>query len=241
MQKKGKERSRIVGLRVTKDQETILSDIQKRSRLSKTEILLRGLELIAEYYSLEGEKEPMELGLRRLEKEALYHMESLKSIRRKEEAIRDFVREIRFADEIIDRYGCDKSMLIQILLEVQKQRNWLPKPALLWISERLGIPLSRIRQIASFYTAFSEEPQGRHICRVCTGTACHVRGSKSLLTRVSEVMHVQPGGTDPQQKFTLKTVNCLGCCAMGPIMTIEGDYYSNPSIDQLRRLADKYE
>jgi NADH-quinone oxidoreductase subunit E len=73
------------------------------------------------------------------------------------------------------------------------------------------------------------------------GTACHVRGSDQLLTRVGEVLRVQPGETDREQKFTLKTVNCLGCCAMGPVMTVGEDYYSNPSVEELKRITSRYE
>ena len=236
-----KTKSRIVGVRVTKDQEEMLSELQKRSQLNKSEILLRGLETLAEYYSLGPDEEPMETALRRMEKEALHHMVNLKKIRRKEEAIREFVREIRVVDEIIDKHGCDKSMLIQIMLDVQKQNNWLSKPALLWISERLDVPMAQIMRIATFYTAFSLEPQGRHTVQVCTGTACHVRGSEELLTRMQNVLKVAPGQTDEDQKFTMKTVNCLGCCAMGPVITVDGDYYTNPNVEQLKQMAEKYE
>ena len=123
-----KSKTRTVGLRVTKEQEEILAEIQAKAELSKTDILLKGLDLLAQYYRLEEEQGPMEIGLRQLEQDALHHMESLKRIRRKQEAIQEFVSEIRFADEIIDTYGCDKSMLIQILLEVQKKKNGRPAP-----------------------------------------------------------------------------------------------------------------
>ena len=236
-----KTKSRIVGVRVNKDQEAMLSEIQKRSKMNKSEIILQGLETLAEYYALGPEQEPMETALRRMEKEALHHMVSLKKIRKKEEAIRDFVREIRVVDEIIDKHGCEKNMLIQIMLDVQKQNNWLSKPALMWISERLGVQMAQIMRIATFYTAFSLEPQGRHMVQVCTGTACHVRGSEELLTRMQNVMKVAPGQTDEEQQFTLKTVNCLGCCAMGPVITVDGDYYSNPNTEQLKQMAEKYE
>ena len=132
-------------------------------------------------------------------------------------------------------------MLIQILLEVQKKNHWLSKPALTWISERLQVPMTRIMQIASFYTMFSLEPQGRRTVQVCTGTACHVRGAGELLARTESVFNLKPGETDPGMKFTLKTVNCLGCCALGPVMTVGGDYHSNPSVAELKNLAEEQE
>jgi NADH-quinone oxidoreductase subunit E len=214
---------------------------RKRSPLRKADILLRGLDLLADYYSLAEAEGPMELSLLRLEREALDHMKSLKRVKSRQEAVRNFVEEIRFAEEVIQKYGCHESMLIQILLEIQKHKNWLPNPVLIWISERLGVPMSRIKQIASFYTAFSLEPQGRHICQLCMGTACHVRGSERLLSRVRGVMNVGPNETDAEQKFTLKTVNCLGCCAMGPIFTVDGEYYSDPSVATLKELVHKYD
>lgn len=229
------------GARGTDRKKTQTRRRRKRSQSRKANILLKGLDVLADYYSLEDTEGPMEIGLLRLEREALEHIRSLKKVRSRQEAIRDFVDEIRFADAVIDRYGCDPSMLIQILLEIQKQKNWLARPVMLWISERLGVPLSRILQIASFYTAFSLEPQGRHTCHVCMGTACHVRGSDRLLSRVQGVMNVGPGETDPELRFTLKTVNCLGCCAMGPVMTVDGEYYSNPSVATLKEIAEKYD
>jgi NADH-quinone oxidoreductase subunit E len=239
-----KTKSRIVGVRVNKEQETMLSQLQKKSKLTKSELLLKGLETLAEYYSADDgaeQQEEMQTALQRLEKEAMSHMVSLKKIRRKEEAIREFVREIRKVDEIIDRHGCKASMLIQILLDVQKQNNWLSKSALVWISERLKVPMTRIMQVASFYTMFSLAPQGRQTVQVCLGTACHVRGANELLTRTQSVLNLKPGETDPELKHTLKTVNCLGCCALGPVVTVGGAYHSNPSVAQLKELVEEHE
>ncbi|MDR3568202.1 MAG: NAD(P)H-dependent oxidoreductase subunit E [Syntrophobacteraceae bacterium] len=233
-----KTKSRMVGVRVNKDQENMLSKLQEKSKLTKSELLLKGLETLAEYSDLGQEKDNMQTALQRLEKEAVHHLASLKRVRRKEEAIKDFIREIREVDEIIDRHGCDPSMLIQVLLDVQKQNHWLSKPALTWISERLAVPMSRIMQIASFYTMFSLEPQGRQTVHVCTGTACHVRGANELLARTESVLNLKPGQTDPGMNFTLKTVNCLGCCALGPVMTVGGDYHSNPSVAELKKLVE---
>jgi NADH-quinone oxidoreductase subunit E len=236
-----KTKSRMVGVRVNKDQEDMLSKLQEKSKLTKSELLLKGLETLAEYSDLGQEQENMQTALQRLENEAVHHLASLKRIRKKEEAIKDFIREIRQVDEIIDKHGCDSSMLIQVLLDVQKQNHWLSKPALTWISERLNVPMTRIMQIASFYTMFSLEPQGRQTVQVCTGTACHVRGANELLARTESVFNLKPGQTDPGMNFTLKTVNCLGCCALGPVMTVGGAYHSNPSVAELKTLVEEQE
>lgn len=237
-----------VGLRMDRDQVEALSRLQRETNLSKTDILLKGLENLSKRYLLEEEtsdlgldQRPLSLKLRRLEKEAIEQAEKLKKVKRREEAIMDMVQELRDFDKIIDKYHCDKNALIQILLDIQAQNHWLPESALMWISERLNIPMTRIRHIASFYKAFSLEPQGRHIVQVCMGTACYVRGAPRLVDKVTKILGVKPGETDPELKFTLKTVQCLGCCALGPVMTVDGEYYSNSSKAELEEIFDNVE
>jgi NADH-quinone oxidoreductase subunit E len=128
-------------------------------------------------------------------------------------------------DQIIDKYQGDASSLIQVLLEIQSENHWLPKEVLEKISERLKVPLNRIRHIATFYKAFSLIPKGRHQIHVCMGTACHVRGSSRILDEVHRNTGIRPGETDLDLKFSLETVNCLGCCALGPVMVVDGEYH----------------
>lgn len=125
-------------------------------------------------------------------------------------------------DRIIDAHKGESSSLIQILLDVQSQNNWLPKDVLERISEKLQVPLTRIQHIATFYKAFSLVPKGRHQIHICVGTACHVRGAPRVLDAVQDVTGINPGETDLDLKFSLETVNCLGCCALGPVMEIDG-------------------
>jgi NADH-quinone oxidoreductase subunit E len=125
-------------------------------------------------------------------------------------------------DRIIDRHRCEPSSLIQVLLDIQRENRWLPTEALGRVSERLGVPLARIRHIATFYKAFSLVPKGRHEVHICMGTACHVRGAGRVLDKVQDLTGIGPGETDLELKFTLETVNCLGCCALGPVMEIDG-------------------
>src|SRR4030042_535393 len=138
--------------------------------------------------------------------------------------------------EIVDKYGTDKTNLIQILLEIQRENRWLPRDALQYISEKLDIPLSQVYRVATFYTAFSLIPQGRnHVC-VCMGTACHVRGSPRLLDLVTSALNITPGETSPDHKFTLTTVNCLGCCALGPVLQVDNEYHGDPSSEELKKI-----
>jgi NADH-quinone oxidoreductase subunit E len=133
--------------------------------------------------------------------------------------------EISRIDQIIDKYEGEEGILIQLLLDMQQELNWIPREVAERISQRLNIPLSQIYRVASFYTAMSLTPRGRHVVSVCMGTACHVRGSPRLLDRITDILKIQPGETSADGRFTLKTVNCLGCCALGPVMEVDGKYH----------------
>lgn len=238
--RKARSKPKYVGIRLSEEQSQVLSRLQQDSSRSKSEILLKGLELMTEHYALGLNEPPLNLELRNLETEAIRHTEALRQIRKKEEAIGQMVQELSNVEKILDKYQSDKNALIQILLDIQEQNHWLPKPALIWVSERLGVPWSQIYHIATFYKAFSLIPQGRHLMQVCLGTACQVRGGPRVLDKVMDVLKIKPGETDQEQKFTLNTVNCLGCCALGPVVAVDKDYYSNPSVEQLKQIAASY-
>ena len=140
-------------------------------------------------------------------------------------------------DEIIDKYRGDKSALIQVLLELQRENHWLSEGALKLVSKKLDVPLTRIYHVATFYKAFSLVPKGRHLVSVCLGTACQVRGAPLLLDKVIEILKVKPGETSSDGRFSLDTVNCLGCCALGPVMVIDGKYYSKLYTKEIREIA----
>jgi NADH-quinone oxidoreductase subunit E len=114
--------------------------------------------------------------------------------------------------------------LMDVLEEVQARYRYLPRDALILISESMGVPLSQTYGVATFYNAFSLKPKGRHVINVCTGTACMVRGAKKVLERISERLGIQPGETTEDGQFTLETVNCLGACALGPVVVADGVY-----------------
>lgn len=144
-------------------------------------------------------------------------------------------------DQIIDKHNCEASSLIQILLDIQSENHWLPKEAIERVSEKLNVPLSQIQHITTFYKSFSLVPRGRHEVHVCTGTACHVRGAQRVLDTVQEQIGIKPGETDVDLKFTLETVNCLGCCALGPLMVVDGEYHGNIVPAQLEDVLKNYE
>lgn len=130
-------------------------------------------------------------------------------------------------DQIIDNHQGEASALIQILLDIQNENRWLPREALTRLSEKLDVPMSRIQHITTFYKHFSLTPKGRHEVHVCVGTACHVRGAERILDAVQEVTGVKPGETDSDLNFSVETVSCLGCCALGPVMVVDGEIHGN--------------
>jgi NADH-quinone oxidoreductase subunit E len=143
-------------------------------------------------------------------------------------------------DRIIDKYECETGVLIQLLLEIQHELNWLPPEAILRINKRLRIPVSEIYRVASFYTALSLKPRGRHLVRVCAGTACYVRGGPRILDSVERTLKIRAGETTQDGNFTLETVNCLGCCALGPVVEIDGQYHGRLSSASMEKLLSKY-
>lgn len=143
-------------------------------------------------------------------------------------------------DKIIDKYECETGVLIQLLLEIQKTLNWIPPEAIIRISKRLKIPVSEIYRVASFYTALSLKPRGRHVVRVCAGTACYVRGGPRILDSVERALCIRAGETTSDDKFTLETVNCLGCCALGPVVEIDGQYHGKQTSSNVVKLLASY-
>jgi NADH-quinone oxidoreductase subunit E len=144
-------------------------------------------------------------------------------------------------DQIMAKYPNDPSSLIQILIEIQNENRWLPKEALQKLSRKLNVPMSRIQHIITFYKAFSVVPKGRHEIHVCTGTACHVRGAPRLLSTIQDLTGIKPGETDQDLKFSLDTVNCVGCCALGPVIVVDGEYHGNMAPAKSEDVLKKYE
>ncbi len=143
-------------------------------------------------------------------------------------------------DEILDKYNGAEGFLIQLLLDLQSEFNWIPRDAVSEISERLKIPRSQIFRIASFYKAMSLNPIGKHKISVCTGTACQVRGAQKILDLTESKLKVKESETTPDMNFTLKKVNCLGCCAIGPVIVVDNDYYGRVASEKVDKILRKY-
>lgn len=132
------------------------------------------------------------------------------------------------ARKILDRYPeGDGTCLIHALQDIQAEFGYVPYPAVVLLCERLDLPVSKAFSAATFYRAFSLEPKGEIIIRVCTGTACHIRGSQILVDQICASLGIDPGGTTKDLKFTVETVNCVGACAMAPVVSLNGEYHGN--------------
>ena len=144
-------------------------------------------------------------------------------------------------EQIINNHHCEASALIQIMLDIQNEFHWLPAEALEMVSEKLQVPMSRIQHTVTFYKAFSLVPKGRHGIDVCMGTACHVRGAGRVLESIETATGIRPGETDADLKFSLDTVNCLGCCALGPVMRIDEEHLGKLVPDKAAAVLKNYE
>jgi len=140
-------------------------------------------------------------------------------------------------DSILRRHGYSDANLLGILQDIQDRENWLPRNALENVATRLDVPITRIYRLATFFRSLSLEPRGKHVCVVCIGTTCHVRGAPKLVDRIELEMGIKAGETTKDMLFTLETVGCVGACAMGPLVVIDKKYHGNMTMDGLTRLV----
>jgi NADH-quinone oxidoreductase subunit E len=142
-------------------------------------------------------------------------------------------------DAIIGSYGNDATALLAIMQDVQDEANYLPREAVDHIGKVLGVPIARIYSMATFFESFHLEPRGKHICTVCMGTACHVRGAQRLVEHLERELEIKSGGTTKDMMFTIEEVNCVGACALGPLVIVDGTYHGNSTSNQLSKIVQK--
>ena len=140
--------------------------------------------------------------------------------------------------EIIGHSPQNPSSLITVLQDIQRKFHYLPPEAMKETSKALGVPLSRVYSVATFYSAFSLEPRGEHICRICMGTACHIKGAPMALEQAELQLGIKAGETTPDLRFSLEVVNCVGACAMAPVVIIDDKYYGNVRVDKMKKYLD---
>jgi NADH-quinone oxidoreductase subunit E len=140
---------------------------------------------------------------------------------------------------IIDRHEEKRTALISILHEIQDHYNHLPEKALRKVASRLKMDLNDVYGVATFYKSFSLIPKGKHSITVCLGTACHVRGGPRILKEMKRQLNIEPGQTTPDKEFSLNAVNCLGVCAIGPVMFVDGKFYGEMNPVKAKRVIEK--
>ncbi len=151
----------------------------------------------------------------------------------------DSVREEK-VEEIIREYDSSRDSLISILQDVQSEYRYLPESILKLVARKLGLPMIQVYGVATFFKAFSLKPRGKHLLSVCLGTACHVRGAPAVLDEVERRLCIEPGETSEDMQFTLETVNCLGACALGPIMVMDGEYHGQMVPGKVKATINRY-
>jgi NADH-quinone oxidoreductase subunit E len=148
--------------------------------------------------------------------------------------------DLKKVDEIIDKYKAEKSWLIGIFQDIQQEWRYLPREAILRVVERLGIPITQAYMVATFYKSFSLVPRGEHEIHVCLGTACHLRGGQRLVENFERTLDVKAGETTADMKFTLETVNCLGACALAPLVRVDQKNYGKMTGDKIPKIIKEY-
>lgn len=143
-------------------------------------------------------------------------------------------------DEILDKYGHRHDALIGILQDVQRLENYLPLETLQYIGRKLEVPLSRVYYIATFYKSFSLEPRGRHIIKVCLGTACHLNNAVQNLEQIQRTLDIGEGETTGDKMFSLETVNCVGTCALAPVTVVDDKYYDAVTPGKVEKIISNY-
>ncbi|MFO7706558.1 MAG: NAD(P)H-dependent oxidoreductase subunit E [Desulfobacterales bacterium] len=143
-------------------------------------------------------------------------------------------------DEIIDSYDRDKEALLMIMQDISDIYNYVPPEVVPVLSEKLGVRKSLIYSVATFYKTISLTPRGKYIVHVCTGTACHVRGAEKIMDALKEKLGVSESETTEDRRFTLEAVRCIGCCASGPVITVNKETYGGLDRSSVSKIVDDY-
>ena len=141
---------------------------------------------------------------------------------------------------ITSKYNGNPDSLVSILQDIQSEYRYLPEDALRGVARQLDLPMIQIYGVATFFKAFSLKPRGEHIITICMGTACHVRGAPATLDEVKRRLGIEPGETTEDMRFTLETVNCVGACALGPIVVVDGKYHGGIGPGKVKKTLNKY-
>jgi len=144
-------------------------------------------------------------------------------------------------DDLIKKYDGQASWLVMLLQDIQTEYNYLPAQAIEHVATKLNIPITRVHNVATFYSSFSLNERGKHIIRVCDGTACHLRSADNIRNEIKRQLGIKEGQTTPDKKFTLEVVACLGVCALAPVITVNAEYNGNMTPEKVRDVLAQYD
>ena len=142
--------------------------------------------------------------------------------------------------QIIDQYRGKPGLVISVLEGIQEIFGYLPKEVLEQVSEPLNTPLSQLFSLATFFSAFTLKPRGKHTVHVCLGTACHVRGASKIVDELSRLLNIEPGDTTEDGKYTLETVRCIGCCSLAPVVKADKEIFGNNTMNKVPGILSKF-
>jgi NADH:ubiquinone oxidoreductase subunit E len=163
------------------------------------------------------------------------------AVSKKAQLFTEEVLDSGFLDGVLQKNAYDTENVIMILQDITARYNYLPEVALTYVAKKMNIPVSHIFSVATFYKAFSLTPRGKYIINVCTGTACHVRGAEKIKETIEEKLHIHEGETTEDLMFTLDTVRCLGCCALGPVITVNQKSHGGLDRKKTANIIEQYE
>ena len=163
------------------------------------------------------------------------------AVTQKARTLAEEVLETEFLDGVLQKNAYDTENVIMILQDITARYNYLPEVSLTYVAKKMNIPVSHIFSVATFYKAFSLTPRGKYIINVCTGTACHVRGAEKIKETIEERLHIHEGETTEDLMFTLDTVRCLGCCALGPVITVNQKSHGGLDRKKTANIIEQYE
>lgn len=148
--------------------------------------------------------------------------------------------ELEEIDSLVEKHDSKQSALIAILLEIQDKYGYLPKKSLVLVCERLGLPISQAYSVATFYKAFSFSPRGKHLIKYCVGSACQANGTQKILKKLEKELELGNKDKENERKFTIEKVHCLGCCGVGPNISVDDDLYGHITNEKLKKILKKY-
>jgi len=147
--------------------------------------------------------------------------------------------EMNKVDSIIDAYNADPAFILEMMYDIQDEAQYVSRENMERIAEKLELPVAKVLRLATFYDSINLEPQGKHVCKVCTGTSCHVNGAEKVLHQVEKDLNVKAGGTTEDKIISLKEVSCMGACASGPLAQIDDEYHENITPDKIKQAVDQ--